>query len=80
VSAFLGEHLVLDLDGRGAGPLVALDGALDVEQSAEAGVGIADDGRRRALADLGDALDHLRVARKAGVRQAQRGGNAVSVI
>ena len=36
------------------------------------------DGRRRALADLGHALDHLGVADEAGVGQPERGRDAVA--
>ena len=74
----LGEHLVLDLDRGRAGRLVALDRALQVEQTAKAGIGIADDRRRRPLADLGDAPHHLGVADEAGVGQPERGRHAVA--
>src|SRR5262245_18896934 len=45
MSAALGEHLVLDLDCRSTGGLVALDRALKVKEPAEPGIGIAHDRR-----------------------------------
>ena len=45
MAAALGHHLVLEVSGGDAGPHVEVDGALDVEQVAVAGVHVDDDGR-----------------------------------
>jgi hypothetical protein len=65
--AALGKNLVLDLNTGGPGSFVASYCALDVEQSAEAGIGIANNGRRRSPANLCDAFDHLAIGRKTGI-------------
>ena len=73
MAAFLGKLLILDLDCGDAGLLVATHGVADIQEPAIAGIGIGDDGRPGHFRDPPDAVDHLRVAGKTRVRQAERG-------
>src|SRR5262245_31937748 len=59
-----------------AGALVTANRALNIEEAAEPGIGVADQGRRGVLADLLDSLHHFGVARQTGIGQAQGGGHA----
>ena len=79
VTALLREFLVLELDGAGAGGLVAAHRVHHVQQAAVAGVAVADHRRGGDGAQLRDAPHHVGVAGQARVRQAQvRGHGAVA--
>ena len=79
VAAFLGHFLVLDLDRLDAGRLVAADGLPDVDQSAEARVGIGNQRRHGSLGDRARTAHHVGVGHQARVRKSQvRGRHAVS--
>ena len=73
MAAFLGEFLILDLDGGHTGVLVALHGVAHVEQAAIACVGVGDDRARGAFHDLANPLDHVAVGGDARVRKAEIG-------
>ena len=51
VPALLREVLILELNRRNPGLLIALDGVADVDEAAEAGVGIGDERRLGAASD-----------------------------
>ena len=71
MAAALGEILVLELDGVGAGALEQAHRALDIERVAVAGVGIDHEMRRHAVADQADGLDHLAHADQPDIGAAQ---------
>ena len=71
MAAALGEVLVLELDGVGAGALEQTHGALDIERIAVAGVGVDDEMRADAVADQRQRLDHLAHADEADVGPAE---------
>ena len=75
MAAFLRKLLILDLDRGDAGLLIAAHSVADIEQTAVAGIGIGNDRRLGHFRNAPDAIDHLRIAGKARVRQAQRGRN-----
>ena len=49
--ALLREVLILELDRRNPGLLIALDGVADVDEATETGVGISDERRLGAAGD-----------------------------
>jgi hypothetical protein len=71
VAAFLREFLILELDGRDAGILIAANGVANIEQSAIAGIRIGNDRRAGKLHHLRDALDHVAISRNARIRNAE---------
>ncbi len=71
MAAALGRHLVLELDGAGAGALERAHGVPDIERIAEAGVGIDDDRQINDIADGGRVLHQLGQADEAQVRKPQ---------
>ena len=73
MTAFLWKLLVLQLDRRSAGALVAANGMADVEEAAVAGVPVGDQrGAGHSRHDL-DPPDHVGVAREPRVGQAKMG-------
>ena len=59
MAATFGDGLVLELDSAGAGAFEDAHGALDVQRIAIAGVGVHDQRRLDALADMGQRIGHL---------------------
>jgi hypothetical protein len=79
VPAFLGEFLVLELNRRGAGGLVATHRAANVEQASVACVAVGDKRRLRHCGHGAHSPNHLGIGREPRVRQAQmRCGYAVT--
>ena len=75
-AAFLGEHLVFDVDARDAGRFVFADGALDVQGVAVAGVGVADHGDVHRSGDIFGVGDHLSHGQQSHVGKPPLGGGA----
>ena len=73
MAAALGKGLVLDLDRGGARALEQPDRPLDVQRIAVAGVGVDDDRRRHALADMGERIGDLAHRDEADVGPAEPG-------
>ena len=67
VAALLGRLLILDLDRRHAGGLVAGYGVPDVQQAAIPGVGIGDDRRAAYPGERADTADHVGIGCQAHV-------------
>ena len=73
--ALLGEFLVLELDRRRAGPLIAANGVAHIEEPAIAGVAVGDKRRAGHARHRFDPADHVGVARKPGVGKPEMGGD-----
>ena len=71
VAALLRQFLILDLDRRDAGRLVAAHGLAHVQETAVAGVRICDQRRLDGLRHLTEARNHVAVGGDADVRHAQ---------
>ena len=69
--ALLREVLILELDRRNPGLLIALDGVADVDEATETGVGIGDERRLGAASDRARSIEHLRKGGEAGVGEAE---------
>ena len=69
--ALLREVLILELDRRNPGLLIALDGVADVDESTEAGVGISDERCLGAASDRARSVEHLRKGGEASVGEAK---------
>ena len=63
VPALFWEFLVLELNRRRAGPLVAANGMTDVQEAPIAGVAVRDERRRRHARHRFDPPDHVGVTR-----------------
>ena len=73
--AFLGEFLVLELDRRRTGPLIAPDGVAHIQEPPIAGVAVGDERRLGHARHRFDPADHVGVTRKPGVGKPEVGGD-----
>ncbi len=73
--ALLRELLVLELDPRNPGGLVAAHGVGDVQQAAVAGVGVGDHGGRGHVGHGTRAIHHIGVGANPRVGDSQVGGD-----
>ena len=71
VPALLGELLILQLDRRRTGGLVALHSVRDVEQSTVACIAVADEWHTGQVAERAHAVDHLAITGDSGVGESQ---------
>ena len=69
MTALLRKFLVLELNGDGAGFLVAANRVLDVEQTAVTGIAVGNQRAFRAAGNNADAADHVIIGCDACVRQ-----------
>ena len=74
MAAALGQQLVFELDGRGAGRFELDDRPLDVHRGAEAGVGIDDQRQLDAAGDEGGLLGQLAQREQPNVGQSHHAG------
>lgn len=73
VAALLGNLLILKLNRGGAGPFIAANGLIHVEQATVSGVAIGDQRLLRGLGDHPHAIEHLRIGCQAGIGKPQVG-------
>ena len=75
-AAFLGEELVLDVDGGHPGGLVLFDGAVDVKGIAVTGVSVAYHRNFHCISDIARVLDHFGLCQQPNVGVSPLGGCA----
>jgi hypothetical protein len=79
VAAFLRKLLILELDAGCARGRIAAHGAIDIQQSAIAGIAVGNEWNADGAGNTAHAVQHLGECRGAGIGDAQRGcDNAVS--
>ncbi len=72
VSAPLGRHLILEVDGRHAGLLVGVHGLDHVDGIAVARIRIGDHGNAHGIGDATGVVDHLRAGQERHVGAAEQ--------
>jgi hypothetical protein len=75
VPTLFGEFLVLDLNRRRAGPLIAANGMAHIEEPAIAGVAVGDKRRPGHKRHRFDPANHVGVTREPGVGKPEMGGD-----
>ena len=71
VTAFLREFLIFKLDAGSARGRIAAHGAIDIQQSAIAGIAVGNEWNADRAGDTAHAVEHLRERRGAGIGDAK---------
>ena len=71
MAAFLRELLILELDAGCTGRRIAAHGAVDIQQSAIAGIAVGEERNAGGARDTAHTVKHLRECRGAGISDAK---------